>query len=87
MEGKPLWKLLADMDAEEIVRAIDFRYITDVLTEEEAKHILCERKSGMNARLAQLKESGYPAYTTSAGWFGVSDKKMLRLCDEAAAEG
>jgi len=87
VEDKPLWKLLADMDAEEIVRAVDFRYITDVLTEEEATHILCERKSGMDARLAQLKESGYPAYTTSAGWFGFSDEKMLRLCDEAAAEG
>ena len=87
VEGKPLWKLLADMDAEEIVRAVDFRYITDVLTEEEATHILCERKSGMDARLAQLKESGYPAYTTSAGWFGFSDEKILHLCDEAIAEG
>lgn len=87
VEGKPLWKLLTDMDAEEIVRAIDFRYITDVLTEEEATHILCERKSCMDARLAQLKESGYPAYTTSAGWFGFSDEKVLRLCDEAITEG
>lgn len=87
VEGKPLWKLLADMDAEEIVRAIDFRYITDVLTEEEATHILCERKCGMDARLAQLRQSGYPAYTTSAGWFGFSDEKILRLCDEAIAEG
>jgi L-fuconate dehydratase len=86
VEGKPLWKLLVDMDAEEIVRAIDFRYITDVLTEEEAAHILCERKSDMDARLAQLRQSGYPAYTTSAGWFGFSDEKIVRLCDEAIAE-
>ncbi len=87
VQGKPLWKLLADMNAEEIVRAIDFRYITDALTKEEAMSILCDRKAGMQARLTQLSESGYPAYTTSVGWFGFSDEKVLRLCDEATAEG
>ncbi len=87
VQGKPLWKLLADMDAEEIVRAIDFRYITDALTQDEALQLLRERRSGMEQRLAELKEGGYPAYTTSAGWFGYSDEKMLRLCDEAIAEG
>ena len=87
VEDKPLWKLLADMDAEEIVRAIDFRYITDALTPEEALHILRERAPGMEQRLAQLQSSGYPAYTTSVGWFGFSDDKILRLCDEALAEG
>jgi L-fuconate dehydratase len=86
-ENKPLWKLLADMDAEEIVRAIDFRYITDALTEEEALHILHDRRSGIEQRLARLRQNGYPAYTTSVGWFGFSDEKMLRLCDKAAAEG
>jgi L-fuconate dehydratase len=85
--GKPLWMLLADMDAEEIVRAIDFRYITDVLTPEEAIHLLRERRSGMEERLAQLQQTGYPAYTTSAGWFGFSDEKIVRLCDEAVADG
>jgi L-fuconate dehydratase len=85
--GKPLWKLLADMDAEEIVRAIDFRYITDVLTPEEALALLRGRRSGMEERLARLRQTGYPAYTTSAGWFGFSDEKVLRLCDEALAQG
>jgi L-fuconate dehydratase len=87
VEGKPLWKLLADMDSEELVRAIDFRYITDALTPEEAKQMLCERKAGMDARLKQLQQTGYPAYTTSVGWFGFSDEKISRLCDEALAEG
>ena len=87
VEGKPLWKLLADMDAEDIVRAIDFRYITDALTREEAMNILCESKAGMDARLAQLQQTGYPAYTTSVGWFGFSDEKILRLADEALAQG
>jgi L-fuconate dehydratase len=87
VENKPLWKLLTDMDAEEIVRAIDFRYITDALTREDALQILCQHKTGMQARLNELKQHGYPAYTTSAGWFGFSDEKMARLCDEALAEG
>jgi L-fuconate dehydratase len=87
VEGKPLWKLLADMDAEEIVRAIDFRYITDALTREEAMQILYERKAGMDVRLAQLRQTGYPAYTTSVGWFGFSDEKIVRLADEALAQG
>jgi L-fuconate dehydratase len=87
LAGKPLWKLLADMESEEIVSTIDFRYITDALTPQEALDILRERKTGMNQRLAQLKETGYPAYTTSVGWFGFNDEKIRRLCNEALAEG
>jgi L-fuconate dehydratase len=86
-EGKPLWQLLADMDEEQIVRAIDFRYITDALTPGEAREILRRSKAGMDDRLSTLKEKGYPAYTTSAGWIGFSDEKISRLCDEALAEG
>jgi L-fuconate dehydratase len=86
VEGKPLWRLLSDMDAEEIVRAIDFGYITDALTPEEALHILRSREDGKEQRLAQLRQTGYPAYTTSVGWFGFSDEKILRLCDEALAQ-
>lgn len=86
-QGKPLWKLLADMDAEDLVRTIDFRYIADVLTADEAIVLLRERRAGMEQRLARLQKSGYPAYTTSVGWFGFSDEKILRLCDEAMAQG
>jgi L-fuconate dehydratase len=87
VEGKPLWKLLSDMSAEEIVRAIDFRYITDAVTPEEALALLRERKDCMDTRLKQLQETGYPAYTTSAGWFGYSDEKIARLASEGMAEG
>jgi L-fuconate dehydratase len=87
VEGKPLWKLLSDMDSEEIVRAIDFRYITDALTREEAMDILCYRKVDMDTRLAHLQQTGYPAYTTSVGWFGFSDEKIMQLADEALAQG
>jgi len=87
VEGKPLWKLLSDMDSSEIVRAIDFRYITDVLTPEEAMDILCDRKADMASRLAHLQRTGYPAYTTSVGWFGFSDEKIIRLAEDALAQG
>ncbi|QNI30810.1 fuconate dehydratase [Alloacidobacterium dinghuense] len=87
VQEKPLWKLLADMSAEEIVRAIDFRYITDALTREEALEILRARKACMDTRLKQLQETGYPAYTTSAGWFGYDDEKIVRLASEGLAEG
>jgi L-fuconate dehydratase len=87
VEGKPLWRLLAEMPAEQIVRAVDFRYIDDALTRAEALEILTRSQSGMQERLARLKEEGYPAYTTSAGWFGFSDEKVRRLCREGLAEG
>ncbi|GAC1432180.1 MAG: L-fuconate dehydratase [Acidobacteriaceae bacterium] len=87
VEGKPLWKLLAEMPPEQIVSAIDFRYIDDALTRDEAISILTRSQSGMAERLSRLEASGYPAYTTSAGWFGFSDEKVRRLCREGLAEG
>ena len=86
-EGKPLWQILAEMDEEQIIRAIDFHYITDALTPEEARAILRKSRAGIDDRLGVLKQKGYPAYTTSAGWIGFSDEKISRLCDEALAEG
>lgn len=86
-EGKPLWCLLAEMPAEQIAGAIDFRYITDALRPEEAMALLREREAGMTERLATLERDGYPAYTTSVGWFGYSDEKIDRLAHEALAEG
>ncbi|HTW47933.1 MAG TPA: enolase C-terminal domain-like protein [Acidobacteriaceae bacterium] len=86
-EKKPLWKLLAEMPAEQLVSAIDFRYITDALRPEEALTLLRERERGVPERLAQLERDGYPAYTTSVGWFGYSDAKIERLAHEALAEG
>jgi L-fuconate dehydratase len=87
VEGKPLWQLLSEMPAEELVRAIDFRYIDDVLTPDDAMQMLTDSASGMDERLDHLRKHGYPAYTTSVGWFGFSDEKIRRLCHEALAEG
>ncbi len=87
MAGKPLWKYLVDMSPEEIVRSIDFRYITDALTPTEALEILQSKMPGRAERESEMLSTGYPAYTTSAGWLGYSDDKLRRLCREAIAEG
>lgn len=87
IEGKPLWRLLADMSPEGWVRSIDFRYITDALAPEEALDMLKRQEGGRAERIRQLETSGYPAYTTSAGWLGYSDEKIRRLCREALSEG
>jgi L-fuconate dehydratase len=87
VEGKPLWKLLADMSPEEIVRCVDFRYITDALTPADALEILRRQAPSRAQRERELLERGYPAYTTSAGWLGYPDEKIRRLCREGMAEG
>lgn len=86
-EGKPVWKLLADMSPEQVVSAIDFRYISDALTREEALALLRRGKEGQAERLALLQKQGYQAYTTSAGWFGFSDEKIRTLCKAGIADG
>jgi L-fuconate dehydratase len=86
-EGKPVWKLLADMAPEQVVGLVDFRYLADALTAEEALALLQERADGRAEREATLHERGMPAYTTSPGWLGYSDEKLRRLCGEALADG
>jgi L-fuconate dehydratase len=85
--GKPLWKLLVDMTPEELVRCINFRYITDALTPQAALDILRAKQAGKIAREAEMWQVGYPAYTTSAGWLGYSDEKIRRLCRKGLAQG
>lgn len=87
MAGKPLWELISDMSPEELVSCIDFTYITDALTPEEALDLLRKQAPTKAERKAHLRERGYPAYTTSAGWLGYSDEKIRRLSREAIAEG
>lgn len=86
-EGKPVWKLLVDMPPEQLVRCLDFRFVTDALTPEEAICLLRRQASGKEAREAEMRRDGYPAYTTSAGWLGYSDEKVRGLAREALAGG
>lgn len=86
-EGKPVWQLVADMTPEQLVRAIDFRYLTDAITPDEALALLTARAAGKAERIATLKAGGYPCYTTSAGWLGYPDEKLRRLAQEAVDAG
>lgn len=85
--GKPVWQLVADMSPEEIADIVDYRYLTDVLTRDEALAILKKAESGKKERIETLKSEGYACYTTSAGWLGYDDAKLRRLCQEAIDAG
>jgi L-fuconate dehydratase len=86
-EGKPLWKLLADLSPERVVSLIDFRYLTDALTPGEALEILRGAAPGKARRETRLRADGYPAYATSPGWLGYPDEKLSRLAAEAVDSG
>ncbi len=85
--SKPVWRLLAEMSPEELVDLVDFRYLTDALTREEALELLREAEGGRAGRAEHLYRAGYPSYTTTPGWLGYDDAKLARLCREAVAEG
>ncbi|RIQ18971.1 enolase C-terminal domain-like protein [Jiangella rhizosphaerae] len=85
--GKPLWRLLVDMSPEELVDVADLRYLSDALTRDDALRILRAKEATKAARVAELARTGYPAYTTSAGWLGYDDDKLRRLCQEAVDAG
>jgi L-fuconate dehydratase len=85
--GRPLWLLLSEMTPAELVDLVDFRYLTDALTPRQALDILEAAEPGRADRRAWLEQHGYPAYTTTPGWLGYDDEKLVRLAREAVAEG
>ncbi|WP_328722602.1 fuconate dehydratase [Streptomyces sp. NBC_00247] len=85
--GLPVWQFLATMTPEELVSLVDFRYLTDALTPEDALAILRAAEPGRAERTERLLAQGYPAYTTSPGWLGYDDDKLVRLAKEAVADG
>ena len=87
IEGKPVWQLVADMSPADLVRCIDFRYLTDCITPEWALDFLTRQAEGKAERIATLQREGYPCYTTSAGWLGYDDAKLRRLCRQAVDAG
>jgi L-fuconate dehydratase len=86
-EGKPLWRLLAEMSPTQLVSLVDFRYLRDALTPDEALDILQRARPGREQRQNDLLARGYPAYTTTPGWLGYTDEKLVRLAKEAVADG
>jgi L-fuconate dehydratase len=85
--GKPLWQLLADLSPEQLVSLVDFRYLRDALTEQEAFGLLVQAREGRAEREKILLERGYPAYTTTPGWLGYDDEKLVRLSKAAVEDG
>ncbi len=86
-EGKPVWKLLVDMAPEDLVRCLDFSYVTDALTPQEAIGLLRTKMPTRADREAEMQAQGYPGYTTAAGWLGYSEEKLRGLAREAVAAG
>jgi L-fuconate dehydratase len=85
--GKPLWRLVCEMTPEEYVASVDFRYLADALTPTQALELLRAQVPGREARIEQLLDSGYPSYTTSAGWLGYSDDALEHKCRDLKARG
>jgi L-fuconate dehydratase len=85
--GKPLWRLLAELTPEQIVALVDFRYLTDVLTPDDALELLERGAAGREDRIHALLADGYPAYTTTPGWLGYSDDRLAQLCAKAVQDG
>ncbi|HZN14273.1 MAG TPA: enolase C-terminal domain-like protein [Acidimicrobiales bacterium] len=87
IDGKPVWRLLAEMSPQQLVDLVDFRHISDALTPDDALMILETQAPTRAQRTAELERDGYPAYITSVGWLGYDDDKVARLCQEAVAGG
>ena len=85
--GKPLWRLLAELAPQEIVDLVDFRYLADALTPQDALALLERGSEGREQRASELERDGYPAYTSGPGWLGYDDDRLAELCARAAADG
>lgn len=86
--GLPVWQIVCEMSPEEIVRCIDFRYITDAITPEEAISMLKVTAKGKDERLKEAFDNvAVPAYTTSAGWLAFSGDRMKEVLLETMAQG
>ena len=85
--GQPVWRLIVGMAPDEMVSLVDWRYLSDALSPSEAIERLQDRASGKEARILEMETTGYPAYTTSAGWLGYTDDKIRSLMRAALADG
>jgi L-fuconate dehydratase len=85
--GKPLWLLLAELTPQQVTDLVDFRYLSDALTPDQALELLERGAEGRAERTAALRRDGYPGYSTAPGWLGYSDERLAALCAEAVSEG
>lgn len=82
----PLWKLLIDLQPQEIINLLDFRYVEDLLCPQEAFDILASAQATKEIRMDILK-TGYTGYDTSVGWFNYPDEKVIENAKKAVAQG
>lgn len=86
--GKPVWRVVAEMTPEDFVRCIDFRYITDAMTPDEAIAMLKKEEGGKAQRMEETEQCrAVPAYTTSAGWSGYGEERMKSLLEDTLSQG
>ncbi len=87
IESKPVWQVICDMSPEQFSACVDFRYLTDALTPNQAVEILSRHTSTRAQRIEELNGIGYPSYTTSAGWLGYSDEALKQKCADLKDRG
>ena len=75
LEGKPLWRVLTELDPETVAAMIDFRYVEHVLTPTEAVEILKRARTGRESRISALESEGLPCYFTT--WIGASTEELM----------
>ena len=87
IQKKPVWQVICDMSPEQFASCIDFRYLSDALTPNQAAEILSRHTATRAQRIEELKDVGYPSYTTSAGWLGYSDDALKQKCADLKDRG
>lgn len=84
--GVPLWKLLTDLTAEQLVATLDLSYLEDVLDRDAAIALIRGAEATLHQRTSIL-ETGYPGYDTSVGWFNYDDNQIRENCRKAIDNG
>jgi L-fuconate dehydratase len=84
--GVPLWRLLLDVDARQVVDLLDLSFLEDVLTRDEAEAMLRKHVDSRHEREGILQR-GYPGYDTSVGWFQYEDSQVKDLARRAMDRG
>lgn len=84
--GLPLWRLLLDLDARQVINLLDLSFLEDVLTRDEAETLLHEHVGSRREREGILQR-GYSGYDTSVGWFQYEDSRVKELARQALDRG
>ena len=84
--GVPLWRLLLDLEPEQLVALLDLSYLDELLDEKAAIALLRQEQPARKQRSAILRD-GYPGYDTSVGWMAYDDGKVRELTKCAMDKG